>query len=157
MKTEKRSERSALDPANLRDVLGDDEHSEIIGAGISGHQEEAYLLRIVGVRGSDKFFTIAKSDFRLPALILTRQCLRFLVFAIADEISGEKNGLQVLHWDIGAFALESILFQKKAETIFLSGEIVNVAFQTSAIEERDHGLVPVVRMVWRLRASAIPL
>jgi len=56
---------------------------------------------------------------------------------------------------VGAIALESILFQKEAETVFLGGKIVNIAFQTAAIEEGDDSLVSVIRTVWPRRAGAI--
>jgi hypothetical protein len=47
------------------------------------------------------------------------------------------------------------LFEKKAEAVFLRGEVVDIALQTAAIEESDYGLVPEVRTVWRLRAGPV--
>jgi len=133
-----------LNPANLSGVPSDDKDSKVIGAWIGWHEEEANLLRIVGVRGADEFFAIPKSDFGFSAPILGSQDLRFRVLAIADEIPGEENGLQILHLHVGTFALESVLFKKKTEAVFLCGEIVNVPFQAAAIEECDYSPVPLV-------------
>ena len=136
-------------------VFGNDKDTKVVGAGIRRHQEEAYLLGIVGVRGTHQFFAIAKSYLSFSATILGNQDLGFRIFAIADKIPGEENGLQVLHLHVGAFALETVLFEKKAEAVFLRGEVVDIALQTAAIEEGDYGLVPEVLTVWRLRAGPV--
>src|SRR2546430_8494371 len=64
-----------LNPANLSGVPSDDKDSKVIGAWIGWHEEEANLLRIVGVRGADEFFAIPKSDFGFSAPILGSQGL----------------------------------------------------------------------------------
>ena len=131
-------------PANQRGVLGDDEDAKVVGPGIRRHEEEANLLGIVGVRCAYKFFAIAKSDFGFSAAILRGQNLGFRVFTVADKILGEEDGLQILQLYVRAFALGRVLLEKKTKAVLLGREIVNVAFETAAIEECHYRLIPVV-------------
>ena len=133
-----------LNPPNLRGVFGDDEDSKVVGAGIGRYEEEAGFPGIVSVRRAHQFFSVGKGDFGFSAAILGSQNLGFRVFAIAHEIPGEEDGLQILHLHVGAFALEGVLLKKKPEAGFLGGKIVDVTFQTAAIEEGHYCFIPIV-------------
>src|ERR1041385_616190 len=144
-----------LNPANLSGILGYDEDPQIVGTGVGGDDEKPDFLGIVGVRGAYQLFAIAKGYFGFAALALSSECLGLLIFAVADKILGKEDRFQVFHLHIGAFTLGRVFFEKNAETVLLGGEVVDVAFQTAAIEKRDHGLVALIKNLWRRRANRL--
>src|SRR5207245_10077892 len=97
----------------------------------------------------NEFLVILESHFQSPSVPLAFDGLRFLVSAIAIEITHKEDRLQILHLYLRPFFLERVFFRREPKRIFDGREIEYVPAHTTAISECDHRPVGFVRRLRR--------
>src|SRR5262245_39190491 len=84
-----------LEERRLLNACSGDEHSQIVGAGVSGVQEETVPLATIAQRGPDHDFVVMKGHFHLAPLRLLGEFSAFDQRRVAAELAHEEERFEL--------------------------------------------------------------